>query len=296
MRKSGSAGLSASRWRSSVRSQRTRLPWPPTFLALCVLILAIVAASAAADDPESPEMTGLTPALAEEAINSPKSETLETPQTDPQAAEQLPHDELDRSEASELLSSVFGSQIESLDGPLEDLQVEKFLSDNAVVVSSEELLNLNSATTGEDASEAPPAEPVLIDSSLPLRTEDSEGHDAPVDLSLHESEGELQPVNPLVDSGIPLELGSGISLLNDSVTLDFPDATQTRSPSVVEGRTAFYPNVQTDTDLAVTPTSEGVETFTQLRTAEAPLTQTIHVGLPAGAILEEVKGGGARAD
>src|SRR5262249_35407095 len=55
----------------------------------------------------------------------------------------------------------------------------------------------------------------------------------------------------------------------------------------------FYPNVAPDTDLAVAPTPTGLETFTQLRSAEAPLNQTYHLSLPAGASLKASQDGGA---
>jgi sugar lactone lactonase YvrE len=55
----------------------------------------------------------------------------------------------------------------------------------------------------------------------------------------------------------------------------------------------FLPNVALDTDLAIAPTPTGVETFTHLRSADAPRSQTFNLDLPPPATLHATEGGGA---
>ena len=264
-------------------------------LPFLLLLGMLVVVSAAFADPEGTDgatpQTVLTPQLINEAISSP-TEEMGISETDPDAAQQMPHDDLDRGEALDLLTAVFGAEVESPAGLLDEMPPAHFLTDNAAVMQSGAVA---AVFTGEGESPQATGGPVLIESSVPLRTEDEDGRNAPVDLSLEHSEGEMQPANPLVKAGIPAELGEGISLANGGVELSFPEAAAERSPSTVEGNAAFYPNVQEDSDLVVAPVAGGIETLTQLRTPQAPRTQTVHVSLPDGAMLKETEAGGAEA-
>jgi sugar lactone lactonase YvrE len=262
---------------------------------LALLVVALVVASTAladAEGTESPTPEVLSPQLIKEAINSPTVD-LAAPVTDPQAAQQLPHDELDRSEALDLLTSVFGAQVESPAGLLDEMPPARYLTDHAAVMPADAVAA--AFTRGEEEPAQTTEGPVLVESSIPLRTEDEEGQEAPVDLSLEHTEGEMQPTNPLVETGIPTQLGEGISLANGDVELSFPEAAAERSPSTVEENAAFYPNVQEDSDLLVAPVPGGVETMTQMRTPQSPRTQVVQVSLPEGAVLKETKLGGAEA-
>lgn len=265
--------------------------------ATCLLTTLSVLVGLAAAQEEQPvdERSAVTPALVREAAESP--ERLQPPPPNSQAAEQMPHDELDRAQALTLLDSVFGAEVEEPGGLFDNLEVDQFLSDHAAVVTNPE--PSESATVlGEDGpppESAQAFEPILLESTLPLRTENSEGEKVPVDLSLEHSEGELQPTAPLVETEIPAKLEDGISLANSDITLELLGAAGERAPSNVEGNAAFYPNVQADTDLMVAPIPTGVETWTQLRTAESPSTQTFHLGLPPEAVLEESATGGVEA-
>lgn len=133
----------------------------------------------------------------------------------------------------------------------------------------------------------------LLQSSIPLRAETPLGEPEAVDLDLEQANGELRPTNPLVEVGIPQQLGEGIELPGVGVTLEVVGAPEDRSPSIVEGSVAFMPNIAPDTDLAVAPTPTGIETFTQLRSADSPLTQTYALHLPNGAALQATEDGGA---
>jgi sugar lactone lactonase YvrE len=198
--------------------------------------------------------------------------------TDPAAAEELPHTDLDRPEAEELLEGVFG--VEEIEAPAEffdDLEIEAFRSDHVAVVAPAEL----------------GAEPGLLFSTLPLRTVDESGEEAPVDLDLEASEGSLEPANPLVPVQIPTQLAEGISLPGANVTVDLVNGDGDRGASELGDASAFYPNVAADTDLVVAAVPTGFETYTHLRSPEAPTQQKFALDVPAGAELRETNAGGA---
>jgi RHS repeat-associated protein len=235
-----------------------------------------------------------------EALEASQTEHLgQAPKADQQVAEELPHRDLDGHEALELAEGVFGGQLEEPTGIYDELEPEKFLSDHAAIVPAATLPESLGEEAGEaQAPEAPgalgPAQPVLIESTLPLRTENADGEQEAVDLSLESPEGsggELQPQNPLAELAIPAHLGEGISL--GEVQIEVAGAPQESAPTNVEGQYAFYPNVAENTDLVVAPTPTGVETMTDIRSAEAPTTTTYELSLPAGAELKASEIGGA---
>lgn len=264
--------------------------------ALLLVLLALVAASSAwangGESGEEPSQSVLTPKLIQEATNPPTGVGVETPEPDLQASRELPHGELGRGEALHLLEAVFAPAVESPGGILDEMPEARFLGDRAAVMRVGEVA---AATEGPEIGAKAALEPVLVESSVPLRTEDEDGHEAPVELGLERSEGELQPSNPIIPTGIPTELREGVSLANGDVELTFPEASGERSPSIVNGDSSFYPNVQEDSDLIVAPVAGGVETMTQLRTPQAPRTQIVHLNLPEGAVLKESDQGGVEA-
>ena len=205
---------------------------------------------------------------------------LEGPETNPEAAEQLPHVDLSRQEAEYLLDSVFGDHLqEQTEGLSEAEDVSTFYSDYAGVVDLD----------------GPASDHVLVDSLLPLRAKTDEGVKEPVDLGLEATEqGNLQPVNPLVELEIPSELGQGIELPGTGIEIHLAGAPSDRTPSKMPQDVAFYPNVGEDTDLVVAPTPTGFETQTQIRSPEAPQTQTFVVSMPADGSLQASAEGGAK--
>lgn len=259
----------------------------PVFAAI-VLALVCFAASAYAEDGEAKPAN-----LISQGTVEPESQeqAIASQLTDHQAATEMPHADLDRVEALRLMDAVFGAQLESPAGPFAHLQVDKFLSDNVAVVSSAaEFSPPGAEINAEDDRYRGRA---LIESTVPIRTEDENGQESAVDLGLEHEEGELQPANPLVEVGIPQELGDGVALADSGVQIELQSAPDQIAPSVFDESVAFYPNVATDTDLAVAPTPLGVETLTQIRSAAAPLSQTFHLNLPTGAELQSSPTGGA---
>jgi hypothetical protein len=250
-------------------------------LALAFAITLIFAATAFAD--EFP----MTPEAAQEALA--EGERVESQLTDPKAAEQLPHRDLERAQALQLLSAVFGTQIEGVAGVFNDLDVDHFLSDNAAVIDAGDQPEASGVVIGDGDY----AGPALLESTVPLRTEDQSGKEATVDLGLEHAEGEIQPADPLVEVGIPSELGEGIELTQSKVGITLAGAPQERAPSIVDQTVAVFPEVAEDTSFAVAPSPTGVETFTLLQSADAPESSTYQLSLPEGASLTATDDGGA---
>jgi hypothetical protein len=246
-------------------------------VALAILLIVSLCAAIAQADPEDPgaRPADPSPPTPQELTAFSGGGELETDQG---AAEELPHDNLGRSGAETLLSSVFPTALEQPAGIYRDLEVEEYHSDHVAVIAP--------PTTGDN--------PGLISSLLPLRVENDEGEKQPVNLDLGREGGELQPENPLVPVEIPDNLEEKIALPESGIEIGLAGASGNRTASTVEDHAAaFYPNVAKDSDLAVVPTPTGVETLTQLRSPDAPTVQTFNLALPAGATLEESEDGGA---
>ena len=133
----------------------------------------------------------------------------------------------------------------------------------------------------------------VVLSPLPVRTRDEHGRKRRVSLALERVDGDYEPINPLVDSSLPQVLGDGIAVGDDGVRLvpsseDAQDATATTS-----GDQVFYPETATDSDTLATPTPTGVELFTQLRSADAPESESFEFDLPPGAELRATADRGA---
>lgn len=274
------AGLEAGRASSPGTSSKARLGF--VLASLCLLLVG-AASSALADEAGQSFESHPSAQAIEQAIENPGIPEVEGPHTNPLAAEELPHRDLDRDEALELLRSVFGPALEAPAGIFDELEVEKFYSDHVALVAGDQ------TQVGGATSE----EPALLESVLPLKAEGSTGDQEAVDLGLEHAEGELQSTNPLVEVGIPSQIDEGISLPESGVEIDLAGAPEGRGPSIVAQSTAFYPNIALDTDLTVAPTPKGVETMTQLRSADAPRSETFNLSLPSDASLKQTEEGGA---
>lgn len=271
----GDEGRRIASWRKGTRGKsRRRLLLA---LVLAALVVALGTSLAGAEESASPS-TFYPASSIEEAAEATSGAAIEGAAPDPQAAEEVPLEDLGREEAGDLLVSVFGEILEEPSSVYADLDIEAFRSDYAAVVPAEQ---------GDGSG------PGLLTSTLPLRAEDGEGQKSVVDLGLVQSGGELEVVNPLVDVEIPAELGEGIEVPDVGVTVELAGAPAGRVPTALEETSAFYPNVATDSDLTVVPTPTGFETFTQLRSADAPTTQTFDLDLPSGAVLQATEDGGA---
>jgi streptogramin lyase len=277
----GSKGQ-AGQWFSPALRKRIHLG-----VALACLLLLVGVSVALANEPGEAGPPMPTPVELEEGLNVNGSAIYEAELTNPEAAEELPHVDLGRGEALELMSAVFNPALQNSAGIFDELDVEKFHADNVAVIAAGEQPDAGSEAVPSD-------QPTLLTSTIPLATRNSAGEREAVDLSLQHVDGELQPVNPLVDVGIPGQLDQGISLPDTGIEVNLVGATADRAPSIAEKSTAFFPNVAPDTDLTVAPTPDGVETLTQLRSPDAPRSQTFELSVPGDADLIEAAGGGAK--
>jgi streptogramin lyase len=259
-----------------------RAPRLALMIAFVGFALTIATSVAFASEGSSDYIPGTSLEDLEEGLPAGAPNVLDQPTTDLQAAEELPHKDLDRGEALELMRSVFWPTIDSTVGVFTELEGAKLLSPNIAAVDPSRA----SGGQGEPS-------PMLVESAVPLSTDGTLASDAILDLDLEHASQDLQPANPLVDVGIPTELGEGISLPDQQVTVEVPGAPSERSPTTVAETSAFYPNIAPDSDLIVAPMPTGFETFTQLRSADAPRTLEFDLSLPAGASLQTTLEGGA---
>lgn len=235
-----------------------------------LLMLSVGGAFAVADESGDPVPAPLI-------TDSAPLESAAAPVTDPVAALTLDMEGIGREEAEEVIEGVFGEALEGSAQFFDELEVDAFRSDYVAVVAPPSL-------------ESPPG---LISSVLPLRTEDQSGEKELVDLGLENSGDYLVPDNPLVDVRIPTDLSDGIVMPDSGIRIEMPSSAD-RSASTLGDASAFFPNVETDTDFVATAAPTGLETYTHLRSPEAPTTQVFHLALPAGARLEIRPDGGAQ--
>ncbi|HEU4678690.1 MAG TPA: NHL repeat-containing protein, partial [Terrimicrobiaceae bacterium] len=219
--------------------------------------------------------------LADLLASSSDGQQIEAePAVDPVAAQNLPHSDLSRPEAEELLVEVFGGGLEGSAELLSELEVQAFRSDYVAVVPSPE--------PGADAG--------LLSSLLPLRAENEHGDKELIDLSLVAEGDHLEPSNPLVPIEIPSELSDGITFPDTGIVIDVASGETSRQASEVGDATAFFPNIRPDSDFVASAIPTGVETYTQLRSPEAPPTEIFDLTLPPGAELSEAAGGAQVVD
>lgn len=228
----------------------------------------------------------------QEGLNASNSAVYEAELTDPEAAEELPHQELDREQALNLMQAVFDPLLQRPAGVFDELEVERFLSNNAAIIAPGDLPESSGPTIG-----APPQDryegTTLLQSTTPLRTDGGSGQSEVVDLGLEHTDGEVQPSNPLVEVGIPQQLGEGIELPESGIQVELEGAPSDRSPSTIDQSVAAYPEVAKDTSLAVAPMPGGFETLTLLQSADAPTSETFNLDLPNGVSLQSTHEGGA---
>ena len=176
---------------------------------------------------------------------------------------------LNHTAIQELLSTAFAEQMAQLNA-----DPARVLSDARLLSSSEE----SSAAIEDEGNN------LLLESSMPVQTEDEAGDLRKVDLSLEETVGGYETENALVEVQIPesaeepIEVGEeGVSIqlagAEDQVALPFGDENVLAS------------EVLPDTDMLVSPITTGVEIFNLLRSEHSPETLRFQVGLPAGAEL-----------
>jgi hypothetical protein len=251
----------------------------PFFVMMALFFAATFASLALGNEETGP--VSVVPADVDsmsELATASESGKVDLPSTDPQVAEELPHSDLNRSEAEELLEGVFGDGMEDPALPYDELDVEEFRSDYVAVV----------------APPAPEGDAGLLSSLLPLRAETESGDKELVDLSLERSGDHFEPDNPLVDVEVPDDLAEGITIPGSGITISIGTGETDRSASAFNEASVFFPNVRPDSDFMVSAVPTGIETFTHLRSPDAPRSEVFELSLPSGARLESTGVGGAR--
>ncbi len=231
------AGVSSKLSKSSLQSSRLIALF--VFVVAVALALGVDARRAKGDEAASQQEASLpTPEQTQKLLEDPSTPRLdERPQTDPQAAQELPHRDLEPDEALELADEVFGAELENTAGIFDELEPTRFLSDYAAVIPSSALPEALAEGDGDSQGEGPAQGQVVVESTLPLRTESADGKEEAVDLTLQSPEGsggELQPENPLTNLEIPAQLGEGIGLPDAGVEIEVVGAPEDQAPSNVE--------------------------------------------------------------
>ncbi|MGE5282568.1 MAG: hypothetical protein ACM3N0_09675, partial [Chloroflexota bacterium] len=133
----------------------------------------------------------------------------------------------------------------------------------------------------------------MIESSVPVRAEDASGKLKKVDLELEgDSEG-FEPQNPLTGLRIGRAVGKGVEVGERGLSVTQAGSNEGSVGRAFGNKNVFFPEVATDADLLVAPTSGGVELFDLLRSAESPESLRFQLEVPAGAELRSNGNGGA---
>jgi hypothetical protein len=124
----------------------------------------------------------------------------------------------------------------------------------------------------------------LIEGTAPVLVPGSEGASSKINLTLEETGGGYEPLNPLVPLSIPTTASEAVEVGEEG--LEVTQAGANESVAQPFGQmNVFYPEVAADTDLLVSATATGVEFFDQLRSENSPETLRFHVQMPEGAEL-----------
>jgi sugar lactone lactonase YvrE len=226
-----------------------------------------------------PDARDVSKALGEfEREEAEHEEWLASPEAKEQREDtQFVFGDISAGESEELLRSVFSEQLEALNSDpsrfLSDAQLVRPLGESGAVVKDD----------GEGS---------LLETTVPVRTEDEEGQLAKVDLSLEATSEGFQTENAISDLILPSSADEPIQVGEEGVEVAQGGAVD--SPANRFGdKNLFYPSVLPDTDLLVAGNSFGAEIFDLLRSKDSPEDLRFEIGLPEGAELRSDEHGGA---
>jgi YD repeat-containing protein len=222
-----------------------------------------------------------------ESDEANRQESLNTPQRAAQRENSTAaFANLGETASSDLLINKFGSQLQTMTSdpgqPLLD-------ADRVLGYRGDDVALIDPAGSGTHA---------MVVSSYPLRTPDG----SIPDLTLQRDGGQVDPVAPVSPVTIPNRLSDGATLDTSDVGVGVDGARSSDPHSKListdgdsSGKeAAFYPDVVKDTDVAMTPVTNGLETLFQIRSQESPEDLTLHLDLPQGARLVSGTQGTAR--
>ncbi len=180
-------------------------------------------------------------------------------------------------ESKELLQSVFGERLAAL-----NTDPSRFLSDAQLVRPLEE-----SGAVVKDEGESS-----LLETTVPVRTEDEAGELAKVDLSLEATTEGFETENAIADLHLPDTANAPIQVGEEGFGIAQSGAAESGA-SPFGDKNLLYPAVLPDTDLLVAASSYGAELFDLLRSKESPEDLTFAINAPEGAELRPDEHGGA---
>src|SRR6202035_5745624 len=132
---------------------------------------------------------------------------------------------------------------------------------------------------------------VLESSTAPLRVKDKSGAMRPVDLHLRRVEAGFAAGNPIEPVAVASHLAGGVTAGSSAIHVT-PEGNDV-SGNLIDGQSVAFANIGTDEDAMATPTIDGVELFTSLRSRLSPEQIAYRVSLPSGASLAADADGGA---
>lgn len=141
----------------------------------------------------------------------------------------------------------------------------------------------NGAAVAQSAS----GEKSILQSTVPLETENAAGDVKPVDLSLAADGAGFRTRNALVDLRVSRRSRGGVAFADGGFSVapgGGSDAAAAESSDRV-----FFANTQTDADFVVAPRPAGAELAWQLRSPASPERLALDVELPAGAVLRRAQ-------
>ena len=271
-------------------------------VAFAVLLLACLAVPAFASEPvpvgssessdfipptpDEEEFEALAPdgqdiakALAEhEQQERERQEWLKTPEAVRQREDsRLGFAGISPSASEELFRAAFPRALEALNSDpsrfLSDAKLVRTLGDSGAVVKDE----------GEGS---------LLETTVPVRTEDEEGKLAKVDLSLKATAGGFETDNAIADLRLPDSADKGMEVGEAGVEISQAGATNSAARRYGD-KNLFYPDALPDTDLLASATSFGLELYDQLRSEDSPEELRFHIDVRNGAELRSDGRGGA---
>ncbi len=128
----------------------------------------------------------------------------------------------------------------------------------------------------------------LIDSQVALRVTDDNGVKQPTDFDWTRAGDQYEPETAGPDVAASVDMADGVEVGPLRVT-PAGDA----EAKILDADTIAYPNSEVDTDLAVNTTPNGIETFHQLRSPDAPESLHMRLNVPSDAALRTNESGGA---
>ncbi len=198
---------------------------------------------------------------------------LQSPQAaQERAASRLAYVDLGATEAKDLIGTAFAEELAQL-----NRDPVRALSDAQLISSSEEM----SATIKDEG------DGMVLESSLPVRTEDEQGDLRKVDVSLEETAGGYETENALVDVQIPESVDEPIEVGEEGVAIKLAGADEDQLARPFGDENVFASEVLPDTDMMISPIGTGVEIFNFLRSVNSPETLRFQVSMPAGAELHD---------